>query len=93
MDHTKLTGSSFSQCTSNFYDSNSLRDKVRNFLLTGESVDLQQHLAFVLLNQMSSKAGIEKHGNKAKEVLHEEFMQLHDMDIFLPIKKDRLTKE
>ena len=54
---------------------------------------MQQHLVGATLNQMSSKEGIKKHGRKVKEALHEELIQLHNADVFLHIKKDRLAKE
>ena len=42
---------------------------------------------------MTSKVGIKKNGNKAKEASREKFVQLNDMDIFLPIKKNKLSKK
>ena len=41
---------------------------------------------------MTSKVGIKNHRNKAKEAFHAEFMQLHDIDVFLSIKKNKLSK-
>ena len=75
----KLNRSSFPQCSSKFHDSNSLRYKVSNVFLTGESAESQHHIFGALLNQMYSKADIKKHGNNVKEALCEEFMQSHDM--------------
>ena len=46
-----------------------LREYVATFLNTDEPSALPHHLTCVLLNQMTSKAGIKKHGDKANEVL------------------------
>ena len=42
---------------------------------------------------MTTKAGIKKHGDRAKEVLFIEFLQLHDMNVFIPIDKRDLIRE
>ena len=42
---------------------------------------------------MSARDGIAKHGDKAIEVLYNEFLQLHDMNVFVPIHKKDLTKQ
>jgi len=70
-----------------------LRKIVDEFLLTEDPTALQHHLVGILLTQMSAKAGIRKHGDKAKEVLFTEFLQLHDMGVFWPIFRSSLSKE
>jgi len=71
----------------------SLRTTVEEFQSTGDPSALQYMLIGILLNQMSAKAGINKYGNKAEEVLFAEFLQLHNMHVFLPAHKRNLTKE
>ena len=96
IDKTKLRDTSFADYSETFdstKNSDILREKVRNSLLTGETSELQQHLVGMLFNQMSSKAGIKKHGEKAEEALCNEFLQLYDMDVFIPMRKSKLSKE
>ena len=76
-------------CTKN---SDALREKVKNSFLTGETSELQQNLVGTLLNQMLSKSGIKKHGEKVEEALHNEFLQLYDMDVFVAIKNQTCPK-
>ena len=70
-----------------------LRDIVDDFLITKDPAMLQQYLISILLTQMYARAGIKKHGDKLKEVLFTEFLQLHDMGVFWPIHRDNLTKK
>ena len=60
----------------------SLEEAVRLHETTNDPSPLQHHLTGVLLNQMSARAGIKKHGDKTKEVLFSEFLQLNDMRVF-----------
>jgi len=62
-------------------------------MITDDPMPLQHHLVGVLLNQMSAKQDIKKHSMRAKEVLFTEFLQLCDMDTFIPMHKGDLTKE
>ena len=71
----------------------SLRETVERFNITDDPAELQHHLTGVLLNQMSSRAGAKKHGDRAKEALFTEFLQSHDMNVFHPVHKNDLTKE
>ena len=47
----------------------------------------------ILLNQMSTKASIKKHGDKAKKVLFTEFLHLYNINVFIPINNKDLTPE
>ena len=42
---------------------------------------------------MSTKDGIQKYGDKAIKVLYNEFLQLHDMEVFLPVYHNKLSKQ
>ena len=46
-----------------------------------------------VFNQMTAKAGIRKHGEKAVMALFEEFAQLHDKSVFRAIKASGLISE
>ena len=72
---------------------NNLRDVVDRYMMTDDPMPLQHHLIGVLLSQMSAKQGIKKYGMKAKEVLFTEFLQLCDIDTFMPVHKDDLNNE
>ena len=74
-----------------FNPEHSLRESVNKFTLTDDPSELQHHLVGVLLHQMSAKVGLKKHGQRAKEVLFTEFLQLHDMGVFSPIHRRNLS--
>ena len=46
-----------------------------------------------IMNQMSAKAGIRKHGEKAEVALMKEFAQLEDLSVYQIIHAHTLTKE
>ena len=54
---------------------------------------LQHQLTGILLNQMSTRVGIKKHGKRAEDVLFTEFLQLDNMHVFIPIHRKDLTME
>ena len=66
---------------------------VAEFLKYDDLIVLQHYLVGIILNQISSRAGLKKHSNKAKEVLFTKFLQVHDIRVFKPIYKHNLTKE
>jgi hypothetical protein len=45
------------------------------------------------MTQMSAKAGIKKHGQVALDALYNEFLQLHDLEVFQGLHASKLTKE
>lgn len=53
---------------------------------------LKQHLTRVLLNQMLSKVGMNTYGYKYIQVLHDEFLQLHNLGVLKPIQTTNLTR-
>ena len=75
------------------FDKSSLRDRVEEFMITDDPMSLQPHLIGVPLNQMSAKKGIAKHGDRAREALFTEFLQLCGVDTFVPMRKKNLTKQ
>ena len=70
-----------------------LHEIVGEFLIYDDLIALQHHLVVILLNQMSSRVGLKKHGNKAKEILFTEFLQSYNMGVFKPMHKHNLIKE
>ena len=46
----------------------------------------------VTLTQMSAKAGLKKHGQKAEEALMAEFSQLEDLEVYEPLDPSRLNR-
>ena len=75
------------------FDKSSLRDRVEEFMITDDPMPLQHHLIGVPLNQMSTKKGIAKHSDRAREVLCTEFLQLCGVDTFVPMRKKNLAKQ
>ena len=55
--------------------------------------DTYEHLVGVCFNQMSAKAGIKKHGDKAVMALFREFAQLHDKKVMKAVKASDLTRD
>ena len=76
-----------------FSKTNELRESVHTLQTTSNALPFQQHLTGMLMHQMSAREGISKYGEKAMEVLHNEFLQLHDMDVFIPVLREQLTRE
>ena len=60
------------------------------FQLTGNADELQHHFVGMLLNQIPAKGGVKKHGDRARHVLMNELLQLHDMDVFTVVMTEDL---
>ena len=46
----------------------------------------------ITLTQMSAKAGLKKHGQKAEEALMAEFSQLEDLEVYEPLDPSKLNR-
>ena len=57
----------------------SLRGRVEELVATDDPMPLQHHVVGVLLNQVSAKKGVAKHGGRAREASLTEFRQLCGM--------------
>ena len=55
--------------------------------------DTLKHMVGIIMNQMSAKKGIRKHGKVAIEAIFKEYAQLDDLDVFRSIAASSLTKE
>ena len=71
----------------------SLQATVEAFMNDNDPTALQHQLVGILLNQMSAKAGIKKHGKRAEDVLFTEFLQIDNMHVFIPAHRKDLTIE
>ena len=71
----------------------SMCDTVDQRLSNGDPSALQHHLTSVVLNQMTSKAGVKNYGDKAREALFTEFLKLYYLNVFMPINKKDLTRQ
>ena len=71
----------------------SLCGTVDQHLSNGDPSALKNHLTSVLLDQMTTEAGIKKHGDKAREALFTEFSHLHEINVLIPIEMKDLTRE
>ena len=50
------------------------------------------YISGFIMTQMSAKAGIKKYGNVAVSAIFQEFLQLHDLDVFDGEDASKLTK-
>ena len=55
--------------------------------------DIEKSIFHYILNQMTAKAGITKHGKAAEEALMKEFAQLEELDVYKSVNVRTLTKE
>ena len=70
-----------------------LREAVENRSDSSSHPAIVKGVVGILLNQMSAKVGIKKHGKVAIEAIFDEFLQFHDLDVFKPRSSSSLTKE
>ena len=63
-------------------DVSPLRQAVAEMKLTECTEGVHKVVTGILMNQMTAKAGIKKHGQVAIDALHQEFLQLHDLGVF-----------
>lgn len=71
----------------------SLREAVQEMFASGSKGEVLNCITGFIFNQMTAKAGIKKHGKVAIDALYQEFLQLHDLDVFEGLHPDKLTKE
>jgi hypothetical protein len=69
-----------------------LREAVTEMLRTGSDTDVLKCITGIVMMQMSAKAGIKKHGQVAVDALFDEFLQLHDLGVFLGKHAATLTR-
>ena len=50
------------------------------------------HVVHYTMNQLSMKAGLKRWGNKGKQAVSKELLQLHMQDTFRPINSKTLSK-
>jgi hypothetical protein len=60
----------------------SLREAVEVMMGSGSKMEVLNYVTGFILTQMTAKAGIKKHGQVAIDALYQEFLQLHDQDVF-----------
>ena len=58
-----------------------------------KSKTIQKYITGFMLTQMTATAGIKKHGQRAIEALMNEFLQLHNKDVFEPMHAHKLTND
>ena len=68
-------------------------DAVEEFLHNGNPVVPQHYLTSTLMNQMIAKARMQKHEDRLKEVLFTKFLQLNNINAFIPMHKKDLSRE
>ena len=71
----------------------SLCDTIDQCLSNIDHLVLQKYLTGVLINQITSKSGVKKHVDEARDALFAKFPQFHDMNVLMPINKKYLTRE
>jgi hypothetical protein len=59
-----------------------LREAVQEMQNTGSTANILKCMTGIIMMQMTSKAGIKKHGQIAVDALFQEFLQLHDLEVF-----------
>ena len=58
-----------------------------------KSKTIQKYITGFMLTQMTATAGIKKHGQRAIEAPMNEFLQLHNKDVFEPMHAHKLTND
>lgn len=93
--HEDKYNKNYAHAETKYFDAgcSDMREAVGLFQFTGNTDKLQHHLVGVLLNQMSAKAGTRKKGERAREALVTEFLQLHDVDVFTAVFARHLSKQ
>jgi hypothetical protein len=59
--------------------------------LINQPACMHKEISGFIFNQMTATAGIKKHGDKAVDALFKEFCQLHEKNIFEPVKSNSLS--
>lgn len=73
-------------------DTNDIREAIDAYNNTNDDRKLKNVVVGCMLAHMSFKQGLKKHGEKAMEALHKEFLQSHDMKTFAPTYSTRLSQ-
>jgi hypothetical protein len=73
--------------------SHALRQAVENRSDPTSHPAIVKSVVGIILNQMSAKVGIRKHGKVAVAALFDEFLQLHDLNVFEPRSASSLTRK
>jgi hypothetical protein len=73
-------------------DGPSLRDAVIDMNDNGSEQKVHEYITGFIFTQMTAKAGIKKHGQVAIDALYQEFLQLHDLEVFEAQDVRNLTK-
>jgi hypothetical protein len=69
-----------------------LRQAVQEMQQTGSNESVYKSVSGFIMTQMTAKAGIKKHGKVAIDALFDEFLQLHDLGVFVGQHREKLTK-
>jgi hypothetical protein len=85
-------GLSFAQLMNQVAGTAPIRDHVKMHGKTSETA-IMKHVFGFIMNQMSAKAGIRKHGKAAEAALMSEFAQLEDLNAYESINAASLTKK
>jgi hypothetical protein len=72
--------------------SHTLREAVKNRSDSSFHPAIVKSVVGVILNQMSAKVGIKKHGKVAMDALFDEFLQLHNLHVFDSRSASSLTR-
>jgi hypothetical protein len=72
--------------------SHTLREAVENRSDSSSHPAIVKSVVGIILNQMSAKVGIKKHGKVAVDALFNEILQLHDLHVFDPRSASSLTR-
>jgi hypothetical protein len=72
--------------------SHTLREAVKNRSNSSSHPAIVKSVVGIILNQMSAEAGIKKHGKVTIGALFDEFLQLHDLNVFDPQSASSLTR-
>jgi len=70
-----------------------VQEAIKEIKNEGETKLLCQYVTGLVFNQMSAKAGLKKHGERAWKALLEELKQLKDLDVFKAVHASTLTDQ
>jgi hypothetical protein len=69
----------------------SLQDAIQDMNVTGLTIKVFEYVTGFIMTQMTAKAGIKKHGQVAVNAIFQEFLQLHNLGVFLGQHRSELT--
>jgi len=70
-----------------------VQEAIKEIKHKGETKLLCQYVTGLVFNQMSAKAGLKKHGERAWKALLKELRQLKDLDVFKAVHASSLTEK